>query len=162
MHIRENRRWYAMENGNLWNSMEALRREIERTFSQGGFRPRPFQTAFLPGQAARRYPLINLHENQDTLYVEALAPGVEPASLELSVVGHTLTISGEKRRLPEDIKPEAFHRSEREAGRFRRSIELPVEVDANHVKADYRNGLLLVTLPKSERAKPKQISVQVA
>ncbi len=78
------------------------------------------------------------------------------------MVGHTLTISGEKRRHPEDIKPEAFHRSEREAGRFRRSIELPLEVDAAKVKADYRTGLLLVTLPKSERAKPKQIPVQVA
>jgi HSP20 family protein len=151
-----------MENGNLWNNMEALRREIDRVFTQGGSRQGPFQTAFLPGRAARRYPLINVHENQDTLYVEALAPGVEPESLELAMMERTLTISGEKRRLPEDIKPDAFHRSEREAGRFRRSIELPAEVDTNEVKADYRNGLLLVTLPKSARAKPKQITVQVA
>jgi HSP20 family protein len=152
-----------MENGNLWNNMEALRREIDRAFAQFDFRPASsFQTAFLPGRAARRYPLINLHEDQDTVYVEALAPGVDPASLELSVVNHTLTISGEKQRHPEAIKPEAFHRSEREAGRFMRSIELPREVDAAKVKADYRNGLLLVTLPKAERAKPKQITVQVA
>ena len=152
-----------MENGNLWNNMEALRREIDRAFTQFDFRPAPsFHTAFLPGRAARRYPLINLHEDQDTVYVEALAPGVDPASLELSVVDHTLTISGEKQRHPEAIKPEAFHRSEREAGRFMRSIELPREVDTASVKADYHNGLLLVTLPKSERAKPKQIPVQVA
>jgi HSP20 family protein len=152
-----------MENGNLWNNMEALRREIDRAFTQFDFRPAPsFHTAFLPGRAARRYPLINLHEDRDTLYVEALAPGVDPASLELSVVDHTLTISGEKQRHPEAIKPEAFHRSEREAGRFMRSIELPREVDTASVKADYHNGLLLVTLPKSERAKPKQITVQVA
>jgi HSP20 family protein len=152
-----------MENGNLWNNMEALRREIDRAFAQFDFRPAPsFHTAFLPGRAARRYPLINLHEDQDTVYVEALAPGVDPASLELSVVNHTLTISGEKQRHPEAIKPEAFHRSEREAGRFTRTIELPREVDATSVKADYRNGLLLVTLPKAERAKPKQITVQVA
>jgi HSP20 family protein len=152
-----------MANGNRWNNMEALRSGIDRAFEQFNFRPQPFfQTAFLPGQAARRYPLINLHDEQDTLYVEALAPGVEPASMELTVVGHTLTIAGEKRRHPDDIKPEAFHRSERAAGRFRRSIELPLEVDATKVKADYHNGLLLVTLPKSERAKPKQIPVQVA
>jgi HSP20 family protein len=152
-----------MENGNRWNNMNALRSEIDRAFEQWGFRPEPFfPTAFLPGRAARRYPLINLHEDRDTLHVEALAPGVEPGSLELSVVGHTLTISGEKRRHPEDIKPEAFHRSEREAGRFKRSIELPLEVDAAKIKADYRNGLLLVTLPKADRAKPKQITVQVA
>jgi HSP20 family protein len=152
-----------MENGNLWNNMEALRREIDRAFAQFDFRPAPsFHTAFLPGRAARRYPLINLHEDQDTVYVEALAPGVDPASLELSVVNHTLTISGEKQRHPEAIKPEAFHRSEREAGRFTRTIELPRDMDAASVKADYRNGLLLVTLPKAERAKPKQITVQVA
>jgi HSP20 family protein len=152
-----------MENGNLWNNMEALRREIDRAFAQFDFRPAPsFHTAFLPGRAARRYPLINLHEDRDMVYVEALAPGVDPASLELSVVDHTLTISGEKQRHPEAIKPEAFHRSEREAGRFTRAIELPREVDAANVKADYRNGLLLVTLPKAERAKPKQITVQVA
>lgn len=152
-----------MENGNLWNNMEALRREIDRAFAQGGLRPGPFfQTAFLPGHAARRYPLLNLHEDRDTLYVEALAPGVEPASLELSVIGQTLTISGEKQRHPDAITPEAFHRSEREAGRFRRSIELPIEVDSTKVKAEYRNGLLLVTLPKAEQAKPKRITVQVA
>jgi len=152
-----------MENGNRWNNMEALRGEIDRAFAQFGFRPEPFfQTAFLPGRAARRSPLINLHEDRGTLYVEALAPGVEPGSLELSVVGHTLTISGEKQRHPEDIKPEAFHRSEREAGRFKRSIELPLEVDSSNVKADYRHGLLLVTLPKADRAKPQQIPVQVA
>lgn len=152
-----------MINGNQWNNMEALRREIDRAFTQFGGRPESvFPTAFLPSRAARHYPLLNLHEDGDTLYVEALAPGLEPASLELTVVDHTLTISGEKRRHPEHIKPEAFHRSEREAGRFRRSIELPLEVDAAKVKADYRTGLLLVTLPKSERAKPKQIPVQVA
>jgi HSP20 family protein len=152
-----------MENGNIWNNMEALRRELDRTFAQGGRRQQPFMpTAFLPGRAARLYPLVNLHEDRDTLYVEALAPGVEPASLELTVVNRTLTITGEKRRQPEDIKPEAFHRSEREAGRFRRTIELPIEVDTGKVKADYRHGLLLATLPKSERAKPHQIPVQVA
>jgi HSP20 family protein len=152
-----------MENGNLWNRMESLRHELDRAFAQRGWRPGPFfQTAFLPGRGARHYPLINLHEDRDTLYVEALAPGVEPASMELTVVGHTLTVAGEKRRLPDDIKPEAFHRSERAVGQFRRSIELPLEVDANKVQADYRNGLLLVTLPKAERAKPKQIAVQVA
>jgi HSP20 family protein len=152
-----------MENGNLWNNMEALRREIDRAFAQFDFRPTPFShTAFLPGRAARRYPLINLYEDRDTVYVEALAPGVDPASFELSVVDHTLTISGEKQRHPEAIKPEAFHRSEREAGRFTRAVELSRDVDTTNVKADYRNGLLLVTLPKAERAKPKQIAVQVA
>lgn len=147
---------------NPWNELNSLRREINRAFDGFGFKEPFFKTAFLPGREARRYPLINLYEDKDTLYVEALAPGVDPASMEISVVGNTLTIGGEKRRVPETIKPEAYHRSERSTGRFVRNVELPVEVDENKVQADYRNGLLVVTLPKSERVKPKQITVKVA
>ena len=72
-----------------------------------------------------------------------------------------MTISGEKRRHPENIKPEAFHRSERSAGKFVRTVELPVEVNADQVKAEYKHGILVVTLPKAETAKPKQISVSL-
>jgi HSP20 family protein len=136
---------------------------VNRAFEDFGFRTEPFsRSAFLPGRAARRYPLINLHEDRDQVYVEALAPGVDPASLQLTVVRNTLTITGEKRRVSGEVKPEAFHRSERATGKFVRSIELPVEVDENTVKADYKNGLLVVTLPKAEKARPKQINVQVA
>ena len=152
-----------MAERNLWNGMEALRREIDRAFENVGFRTEPFfRTAFLPGQAARRYPLINLHEDRNTLYVEALAPGIDPDSLELSMTRNVLTIAGEKRRLPGDVEPEALHRSERAAGRFVRTVELPVEVDANQVQAQYTHGLLVVTLPKAEEVRPKQISVHVA
>jgi HSP20 family protein len=146
----------------LWNPMEALRRDIERAFNNIGFSNGPaFRTAFLPGRAARRYPLVNLAEDRDHIYIEALAPGVDPATIDLAVIRNVLSISGEKRRHPENIKPEAFHRSERAAGRFVRTIELPVEVDADRVKAEYKQGLLMVTLPKAEAAKPKQISVSV-
>ena len=147
---------------NPWQELNGLRHEINRAFDSFGFRE-PFpRTAFLPGREARRYPLVNLYEDKDTLYVEALAAGVDPASMELSVVGNTLTIAGEKYRVPERIKPEAYHRSERSTGRFVRNIELPVEVDEEKVRGDYRNGLLVVTLPKSEHIKPKRITVNVA
>ncbi|MDH3599633.1 MAG: Hsp20/alpha crystallin family protein [Candidatus Tectomicrobia bacterium] len=145
-----------------WNPMEALRRDIDRAFNHASFANEPsFRTAFLPGRAARRYPLINLSEDHDHVYIEALAPGVDPATIDLAVIRNVLTISGEKRRHPEDIKPEAFHRSERAAGKFVRTIELPVEVDAAQVKAEYKHGILMVTLPKAAAAKPKQISVSV-
>jgi HSP20 family protein len=121
-----------------------------------------FRTAFLPGRAAREYPLINLYEDPDNLYLEALAPGADPGSFNISAVEDTLTISGEKPRVAGDVNPEAFHREERAAGKFVRSIELPVGIDEDKVNAQYKNGLLLVTLPKSEKAKPRQISVQVA
>jgi HSP20 family protein len=147
----------------VWNPIDAMRRDIDRAFQNRGLSSEPFsRTAFLPGRAARQYPLINLTEDRDYIYLEALAPGVDPESIDLAVVRNVLTISGEKRRHPEDIKPEAFHRSERAAGKFVRTVELPVEVDADHVQAEYKNGILMVTLPKAESAKPKQISVRVS
>jgi HSP20 family protein len=147
---------------NSWQTLEALRRELDRVFDETGTRNEPFfRTAFLPGRAARRYPLINLYEDKDAVYLEALAPGVDPATLNLSVVGNTLSITGEKRRVAGDVKPEAFHRSERATGKFVRHLQLPVEVDEGKVRADYKDGLLIITLPKAERAKPKQIAVQV-
>jgi HSP20 family protein len=146
----------------MWNPLEALRRDIDRAFHNAGSWNEPsFRTAFLPGQAARRYPLMNLSEDRDHIYIEALAPGVDPATIDLAVLGNVLTISGEKRRHPEGIKPEAFHRSERAAGKFVRSIELPVVVDAAQVTAEYKHGLILLKLPKSEAAKPKKISVSI-
>ena len=147
---------------NPWQTLEALRRELDRVFDETGTRNEPFfRTAFLPGRAARRYPLTNLYEDKDTLYLEALAPGVDPATLDLKVVDNTLSIVGEKRRVAGDVKSEAFHRSERATGKFVRHLQLPVEVDENKIRADYKDGLLIVTLPKAEKAKPKQIAVQV-
>lgn len=105
---------------------------------------------------------MNLHEDRDHVCVEPLAPGLDPNSLTLTVVHNTLMISGEKKSAPADIKPEAFHRQERASGKFVRTITLPVEIDESKVGAEYRNGLLLITLPKAEKAKPKQITVQVS
>ena len=80
--------------------------------------------------------------------------------LDLSVVGNTLAISGEK-PAPDAVTAEAFHRNERAAGRFVRSIDLPVEVNNEAVSAKYSDGLLMIILPKAETAKPKQIKVTV-
>jgi HSP20 family protein len=152
-----------MAQWNPWQEIEALRQGIDRAFEQGGGQgPAPFRSAFLPGHAARQYPLVNLSDDKDNVYLEALAPGLDPASVNVSVVRNTLTLSGEKPRVPTEVKPEAFHREERAAGKFIRSLELPSEVDADKVKAEYRNGLLLVTLPKAESAKARQIRVEVA
>jgi HSP20 family protein len=156
-----------MTEWNPWQEMNRLRHDIDRAFEQVGWRNggrngRMFPTAFLPGRAARAYPLVNVSEDAQALYVTALAPGLEPTALQLTVQDNRLTIAGEKPRVAAEIQPEAFHRSERAAGKFVRSITLHSDVEHEQVQAEYTNGLLVVTLPKAEKAKPKQIAVSVA
>jgi HSP20 family protein len=145
-----------------FEGIETLHRQIDQAFERYGPQVPPmFRTAFLPGRAAREYPLVNIYDDPNTLYVEALAPGAEPDSFNIAVVGNMLTLSGEKRRAPGEVKPETFHREERAAGKFSRNIELPVDMDDSKAKGEYKNGLLLISLPKSEKAKPRQIKLQV-
>ena len=142
-----------------WNELERMRAEMDRLFGQSGA-ARPWRLAFLPGTGARRYPLVNVNEVGEGYRVVALAPGVDPASLEVTVKENVLTIAGEKRRT-EGVAAEEYHRSERAVGRFVRSLELPSPVDPDKVKATYANGLLTVGLEKHAAAKPRQIPVDV-
>jgi HSP20 family protein len=121
---------------------------------------RVWPLGFLPGSAARQYPRVNVAEAHDSYRVEALAPGADPAQLDVSIKENVLTLSGVK-TAPEGVEPEAFHRSERAAGRFVRSLELPGEVDVEKVKASYVDGILTLTLPKAERAKARRIEIAV-
>jgi HSP20 family protein len=152
-----------MAEWNPFQDMESLRREIDRTLEQFGLSEGPSgRVAFLPGRSPRRYPLINLLEDKDNLYIEALTPGVDPESLNVTVMQNRLTLSGEKSRISGDIKPEAFHRNERSSGKFVRTVDLPIEVNDAGIQAEYKNGLLVVILPKGEKAKPRQVNVKVA
>lgn len=152
-----------MAQWNPFADMEQLRREIDRAFEDFTWAGEPLpRVAFLPGRGPRRYPMVNLLEDKDNLYVEALTPGVDPESFNVTVMQNRLTLSGEKSRISEDVRPEAFHRSERSSGKFVRTFDLPVQVNEERINAEYKNGLLTITLPKAEKAKPRQISVKVA
>ena len=147
---------------NPFRELDALRREVERAFDDYDQWDLPFsRVSFLPGRSARTYPMINVSEDKDTIYVEALAPGLDKDSIEVTVQDGQLRIAGEKPAL-QDVKPESFHRSERGAGKFVRSTGLPAAVNVEKISAKYENGLLLITMPKAEEAKPKQIKVELA
>jgi HSP20 family protein len=148
-----------MREWNLFSEMDQLHRELEGLFGGLG-RNRLLGPAFEPGPGLRRYPKINLREDDENLYVEALLPGVEPEQLELSALGDSLTLSGVRPALHND-EGAIWHRRERGAGEFLRSIELPVAIDADRIKAECRNGLMRVILPKAAEAKPKKISVKI-
>jgi len=104
------------------------------------------------------FPLINLTEDKNAFYVRAELPGLTADSLNIQVVGRNLTITGE-RTIGSESKDARYHRREREAGAFSRAIGMPGDIDIDKVSASMTNGLLTVTLPKSEASKPKQIAV---
>ncbi len=149
----------------VFDELNRMRREMDRLqvverSPRWGF---PFsRVSFLPGRAARSYPLMNISEDADNIRVEALAPGIDPESLDISIAGDQLTVTGEKLALSEAIAPEMIHRNERASGRFLRSVTLPTEVDSKKIEASYKDGLLKVTLPKAEAAKPRKIKVNIS
>ena len=102
-------------------------------------------------------PALDLHQSTDNIVAVVELPGMRKEDIEISLHDGTLTIAGERKS--ETANDEA-ERSERYVGKFRRSITLPARVDANKVSATYRDGILTVTLPKAEEAKPKQIQVR--
>lgn len=104
-------------------------------------------------------PALDLYQSNDNVVAVVELPGMRKEDIDISLHDGTLTISGERKGEVADQKAE---RSERYVGKFRRSITLPTRVDASKVNATYKDGILTVTLPKAEEAKPKQIQVNVA
>jgi len=105
-------------------------------------------------------PAIDMHEDNDNVYVHVELPGMKKDEIDLSLHDGAMSISGERRQESNHTEAEVY-RSERFFGRFQRTILLPAPVAADKVKAQYKDGVLLVTLPKAEEAKPKQIDVHV-
>ena len=137
--------------GNFWEDMERLRKQmssISERFSAG------------PGeQFAGVFPLINVTEDQNNYYIRAELAGIKAEDLEISVTGESLTLSGERKMELESGKVK-YHRKEREGGKFNRIFSLPGLIDTDRVEAKSAHGILTVTLPKSEKAKPRQITVK--
>lgn len=104
-------------------------------------------------------PPLDLAEDEEKFVVRLDLPGVKQSDIEITILGRTLTIKGEKSK-EEEIKEQNYHRVERFTGSFRRAISLPSGVDADKVKATYKEGVLQLEIPKKEEAKPKQITVQ--
>jgi HSP20 family protein len=105
----------------------------------------------------RGQPSINLWETGEAVVAEAELPGVQEDQIDISVVGNELTLKVERPELQKEGV--TFHRRERPSGSFVRVVRLPTEVNADHVQADLRNGVLTVTLPKAESARPRKIHV---
>ena len=112
------------------------------------------------GQAAGVFPPVNVAEDGDHYYVRALVPGLDPSQLDVSVVNQTVTISGTRAAAAEENA--SVHRKERAEGSFSRSVTLPALFEGSAVEANYVDGILTLTLPKPETAKPRRVTVQGA
>src|SRR5205085_7921178 len=106
-------------------------------------------------------PLADITEDDREYVIKAELPELRKQDVKVTVENGVLTISGE-RKFEKEEKKKKYHRVERGYGTFMRSFTLPEDADANKVKAEFKNGLLRVHLPKSEKAKPKEIEVNIA
>lgn len=106
-------------------------------------------------------PVCDVFEDKDAVKIVAEVPGVPPEDVKISLENNVLTIRGEKQQTAEE-RNERVHRYERTYGAFERSFALPSTVDPERIQAEYRNGVLTVTVPKAEKARPREIAVKVS
>ena len=143
------------KKGSTEHPVSALRDEMNRLFDNfwsGDFLPEKFSFA-------RAFPSVDVSETDDAVVVRAEVPGLEAKDIDLSVMGNTLTIRGEKKEEAEE-KEKNYRYHEVRYGAFSRAIDLPASVDVEHVKAECKKGVLTVTLPKTEKEKAKKIAVK--
>jgi HSP20 family protein len=143
-----------LSNWTPFNRLATLRDEFDRLFD---FSWPSRDTGLLGGWS----PALDVYDDKDNLVVTLEVPGMKKEDIEISLHDGMLTVSGERKDEREETEGQAF-RSERYFGKFQRSLSLPAAVDANKVKASYKDGILTIHLPKAEEAKPKQISVSAS
>ena len=126
-----------------------------------------FDETFLPARgseaapaAAMWSPAVDIYESGDDIVVKAEVPGIEKGDVAVEVKDGILTLRGE-RKFEKEVKEENYHRIERSYGTFLRSFALPVSVDQDKVSARFKDGVLDVELPKKEKARPRQVKVDV-
>lgn len=140
-----------------------LRGEMDRLIDEvfgDFFGPTWFDRGFGPGfgTRSRTMPALNVWEDDANLYAELEVPGMNMDDLELTVMGNELSVRGQRK--PFEQEGVTYHRRERETGNFSRVVRLPVEIDADRVEASLRHGVLTITLPKAETARPRKIEVK--
>jgi HSP20 family protein len=151
-------RWRPFGTADRWESfrnMGDIQGEVNRLFDT--FLGRPVAAA----PAMRAWlPAVDMQETKDALVLTVEVPGVSEKDVTVSITGDLLSIRGE-RRVADEAKNQQYLHSERVFGQFERLIQLPLEVQADKVKATYRDGVLQVTLPKAEELKPREIKIDI-
>jgi HSP20 family protein len=145
----------SMMYPSAFGDFDRLRRELDDLFSLTGM-PSSIRSA-APGA----FPAINIGSTPESVEVYAFAPGIDPKQVDVTIDRGVMTISGERQSaLPKDDAKVNVYGNERFAGRFRRAITLPEDVDPGKCDAKYSDGVLHITLSRRESAKPKRIEIQ--
>lgn len=140
----------------LYQDMRQLQKEIDSLFEYRSMLPRLYHIT----AAQSKYPPINLREDTNNMFLDIRLPGLDIDKIKINIKARTLGISGQKPS-PDGIDQKDYHRRERITGNFIRAVDLPMDVDVAKVKADYENGIVTISLPKTESAKPKKIEVKI-
>lgn len=144
-----------MSNLTRWEparEMMTLREAMDRLFDDAFTRPL--------GLIGTAMPAVDMYQTDDEVVVKAAVPGMKAEDVQINVTGEVLTLKGEVKQ-KEEVKDKAWHIREQRWGAFERSLMLPVDVVADKGKAEFENGILTITLPKAEQARPKTITVKV-
>jgi HSP20 family protein len=140
---------------NPYRGLRSLNRELEGFFEDWGT---PWLATQENKELSNWTPEVDLSETKEGFMLKAELPGVKKEDVKITLKDDLLTIAGEKKS-EKEIKDENYHRTERVYGSFARSFRLPTAVEVEKVKAEYKDGVLHLTLPKAESVKPKEIQI---
>lgn len=146
---------------NPWREMEELQRRLWSMFDWSPLRRTSLTTDEENITVPEWSPAVDIIEDEKEYLIKVELPEVQKDDVKVTVEGGTLTISGERKAEKEE-KGRRLHRLERFYGRFERSFTIPDDAEADNVKAEFKDGVLRVHLPKTEKARPKQIEVKVS
>ena len=142
-----------------FHNLASVQSRMNRIFDDA-FRGAPDASADDWALGGNWAPAVDIFEHEGQIVLKAELPGIDPKDVDIRIENNVLSLRGE-RKFQSEVKRESCHRVERAYGTFSRSFTLPSVVDTENIKADYKDGVLQVTLPKKEEAKPRQISIAV-
>lgn len=140
-----------------WKDLATIQEKMNQLFEDTFTRGRAREEGLSPAMWS---PSVDIYETDDAVVVKAEVPGVEKDKIGIEVKDGILTLRGE-RKFEKEVKEENYHRMERAYGTFVRSFSVPPSVDAERISASLKDGVLEISLPKVEKAKPRQIKVEV-
>ena len=139
---------------NPWREMSTLQHRINHLFNE------PFYRGGDEDELCMGiwHPAVDMFDDDDKIVIKAELPGMDKKDISVDIEDRVLTLSGE-RNYDNEVEEENYYRRERATGRFKRSFHLPADVDADQIKADFKDGVLKVEIPKPDEQKPKKITV---